>query len=169
MSRLWAAVAIGGTKSSVALARDAGDDAFDWIGTSYIPTCADAAHTLMQLTDALASQLAAVGAGHDGAGTDGSGPGGTAPRLAGIGIVICVLSRGTMGLIALWLRRLAREREEAGALLSSVGEGVATLAPSGEIRRVNPALEALTGRSSAELVGREQKGFGAVGVQYLQQ
>ena len=87
MSRLWAAVAIGGTKSSVALARDAGDDAFDWIGTSHIPTCADAAHTLTQLTDALAGQLAAADAGPDRAGTDGSGPDGTAPRLAGIGIV----------------------------------------------------------------------------------
>ena len=87
MTRLWAAVAIGGTNSSVALTRDAGNDEFDWIGTSHIATCADAARTLTHLTDELARQLAAAGAGSHRAGPDGSGQDRTAPWLAGIGIV----------------------------------------------------------------------------------
>jgi glucokinase len=60
MSRLWAGVAIGGTKSSVALARDAGAGAFDWLASERLATSADPVATLASLTGALAGQLAGV-------------------------------------------------------------------------------------------------------------
>ncbi len=73
-------------------------------------------------------------------------------RLVAIGLLVLVLAVGTALLVAALLRRLSREHEEAGALLASVGEGVATIDLSGRPMRVNPALERLTGRSAAELM-----------------
>lgn len=76
-------------------------------------------------------------------------------RLVAIGFVVLVLAIGTALLVAMLLRRLTREHEEAGALLASVGEGVATIDLSGRPMRVNPALERLTGRAAADLTGHE--------------
>jgi PAS domain S-box-containing protein len=80
---------------------------------------------------------------------------GLTERLAAIGLLVLVLAIGTAILVAILLRRLTREQEEAGALLASVGEGVATIDLSGRPMRVNPALERLTGRGSADLIGHE--------------
>jgi PAS domain S-box-containing protein len=76
-------------------------------------------------------------------------------RLVAIGLVVLLLAIGTAFLVAMLLRRLTREHEEAGALLASVGEGVATIDLSGRPMRVNPALARLTGREAAELTGHE--------------
>jgi glucokinase len=81
MTSLWAAVALGGTRSTVSLASAAGADAFEWVSAHEVATSGNAAETLALLTGSLAAQLSAAGTG-----PDGSGPaGGT--RLAGIGIV----------------------------------------------------------------------------------
>lgn len=76
MTSLWAAIAIGGTKSTVALARSADQDAFDWVGTSQVTTYPDPGVTLAQLTGRLADQLDSA-----------SETPGRPVRLAGIGIV----------------------------------------------------------------------------------
>ncbi|MGH9091069.1 MAG: sensor histidine kinase [Acidimicrobiales bacterium] len=75
-------------------------------------------------------------------------------RLVAIGLLVLALVIGTMILVALLLRRLAREHQQAGAVLASVGEGVASLGPTGQLLRVNPALEHLTGHRAKELEGR---------------
>ena len=80
---------------------------------------------------------------------------GLTERLVAIGLVVLVLAIGTALLVATLLRRLTREHEEAGALLASVGEGVASIDLSGRPMRVNPALARLTGRSAADLTGHE--------------
>jgi PAS domain S-box-containing protein len=75
-------------------------------------------------------------------------------RLVAIGLVVLLLALGTALLVAGLLRRLNREHDQAGALLASVGEGVATLSPSGETMLVSPALASLLGRPGEELVGQ---------------
>lgn len=75
-------------------------------------------------------------------------------RLAAIGVVVLLLALGTVLLVASLLRSLGRERQRAGAVMASVGEGVATIDPDGVVQLTNPAMEHLTGRSGAELVGR---------------
>ncbi|MGH9106170.1 MAG: sensor histidine kinase [Acidimicrobiales bacterium] len=75
-------------------------------------------------------------------------------RLGAIGLLVVVLAIGTVFLVASLLRRLTRERERAGALMASVGEGVATIGADGVVRLANPALERLTGRAGSELVGK---------------
>jgi PAS domain S-box-containing protein len=75
-------------------------------------------------------------------------------RLTAIALLVLLLAAGTALLLWSLLRRLAREQERAGALLASVGEGVATLDPSGVVVRVNPALERITGQAERDLQGR---------------
>jgi len=75
-------------------------------------------------------------------------------RLLTIGLAVLVVAIGTALLVALLIRRLAREHEQAGAVLASVGEGVATVDASGRIVNVNRALEQLTLRRPRELIGR---------------
>ena len=75
-------------------------------------------------------------------------------RLAAIALLVLLLAAGTALLLWSLLRRLAREQERAGALLASVGEGVATLDPSGAVVRVNPALERITEQAESDLQGR---------------
>jgi PAS domain S-box-containing protein len=75
-------------------------------------------------------------------------------RLAAIALLVLLLAAGTALLLWSLLRRLAREQERAGALLASVGEGVATLDPSGAVVRVNPALERITEQAERDLQGR---------------
>jgi PAS domain S-box-containing protein len=75
-------------------------------------------------------------------------------RLIAIGLIVLLLAIGTALLVGSLLRRLRNEHDKAGALLSSVGEGVATLSPAGVPILISPALERLTGRPAAELVGR---------------
>lgn len=75
-------------------------------------------------------------------------------RLVAIGLVVVFLAVGTVLLVGSLMRRLSRERERAGALMASVGEGVVTISPAGTIQSANPAVETLTGRSSTELVGQ---------------
>jgi PAS domain S-box-containing protein len=80
---------------------------------------------------------------------------GLTERLIAIGLIVLVLAIGTALLVGLLLRRLHREQEETGAVLASVGEGVATLDRAGSPVRVNPALEALIGRQALELEGSD--------------
>ena len=75
---VWAAVALGGTKSTVAVARQADADAFEWVSGDRLSTTADPDVMLARLADALAAQLAAAGR---------AGAGGEPAALAGIGIV----------------------------------------------------------------------------------
>jgi PAS domain S-box-containing protein len=76
-------------------------------------------------------------------------------RLLAIGLVVLLLAVVTGLIVGQLVTRLAREHEHAGALLSSVGEGVATIDTSGTLLRLNPALERLTGHSAAEVQDRE--------------
>jgi PAS domain S-box-containing protein len=76
-------------------------------------------------------------------------------RLTAIALLVLLLAAGTAVLLGVLLRRLAREQERAGALLACVGDGVATLDPSGRVVSVNPALQQLSGKSERNVVGRE--------------
>jgi glucokinase len=92
MTPLWAAIALGGTRSTISLARPAGDDGFEWVSAHEVATSASADATLAELTSSLAAQLTAAGAGPAaGEGDDGSaagrGEGAGDAGLAGIGIV----------------------------------------------------------------------------------
>jgi glucokinase len=60
VSPLWASVAIGGTKSTVALARGGDTGTYDWLAREQLVTSADPVVTLGALTTALADQLAGV-------------------------------------------------------------------------------------------------------------
>jgi PAS domain S-box-containing protein len=80
---------------------------------------------------------------------------GLTERLVAIGLIVLVLALGTALLVTGLLRRLNREHDQAGALLASVGEGVATLNPAGETILVSPALASLLGRPADELVGQQ--------------
>ena len=62
---------------------------------------------------------------------------------------------GTALLAGLLLRRRPGSTSSNRAVLSSVGEGVATRGPDGRPLRVNPALELLGGRPAAALVGHD--------------
>lgn len=75
-------------------------------------------------------------------------------RLVGIGLLVLLLALGTALLVGMLLRRLSREHDQAGALLGSVGEGVATLSPAGSPMLVSPALERLIGHPASALIGR---------------
>jgi PAS domain S-box-containing protein len=75
-------------------------------------------------------------------------------RLVAIGLIVLLLAIGTALLVGMLLRRLRREHDQAGALLSSVGEGVATLSPTGTPILISPALERLAGRPAGELIGQ---------------
>jgi glucokinase len=77
VTSLWGAVAIGGTRSTVALARTAGRDRFDWVNVSQVATSADPGVTLAQLTGRLADQL----------GLADTGTAGSRGDLTGIGVV----------------------------------------------------------------------------------
>jgi PAS domain S-box-containing protein len=79
---------------------------------------------------------------------------GLTERLAAIGFVVLLLAVGTVLLVASLLRRLTRERQRAGALMASVGEGVATLDRHGVVQSTNPAMDRLIGRPGPDLAGR---------------
>ena len=79
---------------------------------------------------------------------------GLTERLAAIALVVVLASVGTGLLVASLLARLGRERQRATALMTSVGEGVATLGYDGTLQDLNPALERLMGRPRDELVGK---------------
>ncbi|HTW07635.1 MAG TPA: ATP-binding protein [Acidimicrobiales bacterium] len=75
-------------------------------------------------------------------------------RLAAIGLVVVILAIATGALIASSVKNLSRERERAGALMASVGEGVATIAPDGRLQSANPALGRMLGAPDIDLVGK---------------
>lgn len=75
-------------------------------------------------------------------------------RLIAIGLVVSVLALGTALLVASLLRRLTREHQRAGAVLACVGEGVATIDPTGCAVHVNPALGRLASRAPGDMIGR---------------
>ena len=75
--------------------------------------------------------------------------------MGAIGLIVLLLAFSTVLLVALLLRRLGRERQRAGAVMASVGEGVATIDPDGVVQLANPAMEHLTGRSGTELAGQQ--------------
>jgi glucokinase len=62
MTATWAAIALGGTKCTVAVART-DRQTIDWLGGDVIQTCSPPAQMLSRLADALARQLAALGLG----------------------------------------------------------------------------------------------------------
>ena len=74
-------------------------------------------------------------------------------RLVAIGVLVLLVAAGTAALVVQLVRRLTREREHAGAVLRSVGEGVATVDTDGLLVEANPALEALVGRAARECAG----------------
>jgi len=75
-------------------------------------------------------------------------------RLVAIGFVVLVLASGAVALVVSLARRLAHERQRTGALVASVGEGVATLGLDGGVQSANPAMGRLVGRPVPELVGK---------------
>ena len=70
-------------------------------------------------------------------------------HLALIDAVVVLIAVVTAVLLARLLGQLAKERDEASAVLASVGEGVAIVDQSGKVIRTNPALERLSGHTSA--------------------
>jgi two-component system phosphate regulon sensor histidine kinase PhoR len=70
-------------------------------------------------------------------------------HLALIDLLVVLIAVVTAVLLARLLGQLARERDEASAVLSSVGEGVAIVDPAGKVVRLNPALEKLSGHTGA--------------------
>ncbi|HUB71776.1 MAG TPA: ATP-binding protein [Acidimicrobiales bacterium] len=78
---------------------------------------------------------------------------GLTERLGAIGLMVVLAALGTGLLVVSLFGRLGRERQRAQALMTSVGEGVATLGYDGTVQDVNPALEELTGCPRADLVG----------------
>lgn len=75
-------------------------------------------------------------------------------RLIAIGVAVLILAIGTAFLVGVLLSRVAREHDQAGALMACVGEGVATLDTNGCAVLANPALARLTGRAEEDIVGR---------------
>jgi PAS domain S-box-containing protein len=75
-------------------------------------------------------------------------------RLVVIFLLLLLLAIGTAVLIASLLGRLNRERTRTGAVLASVGEGVATLDESGRTRTLNPAMERILGVAARDVVGQ---------------
>lgn len=75
-------------------------------------------------------------------------------RLIAIGLIVLLLAIGSAVLVASLLRRLTRAHQRVGAILSCVGEGVATVDPHGYAVHVNPALGRLAQRAPSEMRGR---------------
>jgi PAS domain S-box-containing protein len=75
-------------------------------------------------------------------------------RMGLIGAMVLLLLMAAAILVISLLRRLARQNEQVRAIFSSVGEGLATVDGEGRLRNVNPAFEALSGRSEAEVAGK---------------
>jgi PAS domain S-box-containing protein len=69
-------------------------------------------------------------------------------HLALIDVLVVVIAVVTAFLLARLLGQLAKERDEAAAVMASVGEGVATVDAAGRVVRLNPALEKLSGHTS---------------------
>jgi PAS domain S-box-containing protein len=79
--------------------------------------------------------------------------GATTERVGAIALIVVVLAVGTVLLMASLLKKLAQERQRAGSVMASVGEGVATIDSDGVVRSANPALERLTGKLASDLTG----------------
>ena len=65
-----------------------------------------------------------------------------------IDALVLLIAVVTAVLLARLFGQLAKERDEASAVLASVGEGVAIVDQSGKVIRTNPALERLSGHTS---------------------
>jgi two-component system phosphate regulon sensor histidine kinase PhoR len=68
-------------------------------------------------------------------------------HLALIDLLVVLIAVVTAVLLARLLGQLAKERDEASAVLASVGEGVAIVDQAGKVVRLNPALEKLSGHT----------------------
>ena len=68
-------------------------------------------------------------------------------HLALIDLLVVLIAVVTAVLLARLLGQLAKERDEASAVLASVGEGVAIVDAAGKVVRLNPALEKLSGHT----------------------
>ena len=75
-------------------------------------------------------------------------------RLVAIGLAVAILAAGIVALVASLLRKLTRS-VNVGALMASVGEGVATIDMDGIVQLTNPAMDALTGWAGSGLVGKK--------------
>ncbi len=75
-------------------------------------------------------------------------------RLIAIGLIVLALAVGTAVVVGRLVRQLGREHERAGAVWTSVGEGVALIGPDGRVLGMNPALATLTGRDGTAMTGR---------------
>ncbi len=69
-------------------------------------------------------------------------------HLALIDALVVLIAVVTAVLLARLLGQLAKERDEAAAVMASVGEGVATVDSAGRVVRLNPALERLSGHTT---------------------
>jgi PAS domain S-box-containing protein len=74
-------------------------------------------------------------------------------RVGAIAFIVVLLAVGTVLLMASLLKKLAQERQRAGSVMASVGEGVATIGSDGVVGSANPALERLTGKLASDLAG----------------
>jgi PAS domain S-box-containing protein len=75
-------------------------------------------------------------------------------RLAAIGGAVLLFAIAAA--VGLWflLRQLGRQRDEVTAIFASVGEGVATVDASGQVLKINPALEQICGCFGGSALGR---------------
>jgi len=74
-------------------------------------------------------------------------------HLALIDALVVLIAVVTAVVLARLLGQLAKERDEAAAVMASVGEGVATVDAAGRVVRLNPALERLSGHTTASARG----------------
>jgi PAS domain S-box-containing protein len=76
-------------------------------------------------------------------------------HLALIDALVVLIAVVAAFLLARLLGQLARERDEASAVMASVGEGVATVDSAGRVVRLNPALEKLSGHTTNSARGHQ--------------
>ncbi|MGO9344048.1 MAG: ATP-binding protein [Acidimicrobiales bacterium] len=76
-------------------------------------------------------------------------------HLALIDALVVLIAVVAAFLLSRLLGQLAKERDEAAAVMASVGEGVATVDAAGRVVRLNPALEKLSGRTTTSARGRQ--------------
>ncbi len=69
-------------------------------------------------------------------------------HLALIDALVVLIAVVAAVLLVRLLGQLAKERDEAAAVMASVGEGVATVDSAGRVVRLNPALEKLSGHTT---------------------
>ena len=75
-------------------------------------------------------------------------------RVTAIGLIVLIMAIGAAAIVASLLKRLSQERQRAGSVLASVGEGVATFDTDGVMLTCNPALQLLCGQQVGAPAGK---------------